>query len=128
MIKKDNLLVTQKENIFIKIRKFLWRIFKKCNKKSEQNKKDIVNEQVNMSKKSFKGKIKIKNTEKEDILRVQREIEKQALDKERICELTNKLSKEQKDRLKELYIEQINCIKEELKVYKTKIKAIRKKI
>lgn len=77
---------------------------------------------------AFLETIKIENTKKEDILIVQREIENQDLDKSRICELTDKLSKEQKERLKELYVEQINCLKEELEVYKTKIKVIRNKI
>lgn len=39
MIKKDKLLVTKKENIFTNIRKFLWRIFKKSNKKVSKIKK-----------------------------------------------------------------------------------------
>lgn len=87
-------------------------------------------EDYNMKKKSdFINSIKVeKDEEKELLLKIQDEIEEKGINKNTVMLLTQELSEEQKQRLKQLYIEQINDIKRSTQNYKQSIIKMKKKL
>ena len=77
----------------------------------------------------FIKSIKIElDEEKQLLLKIQNEIEEKGINKNTIILLTQDLSEEQKNRLKQLYKEQINDIKLSTQNYKQKIIKIKKKL
>ena len=79
-----------------------------------------------MSNVNFMESIKIvPDKEKEMLLKIQDEIEKEGILPEKILELTKKLSDSQKKRLKQLYSEQIENYNASTENYKKKILKIK---
>lgn len=79
-----------------------------------------------MIKVNFLESIKIfPDKEKEKLLRIQDEIEKNDITPEKVFELTKNLSVSQKSLLKELYIEQIKNLNNSVENYKKKILKIK---
>jgi len=79
-------------------------------------------------KKCFKESLKFKqDEEKLELLRIQRELEKEGITIQLVQKLTKHLSKEQRNKLIELYKNQINNLEDSLQNYKRKILEIRKK-
>lgn len=82
-----------------------------------------------MEKISFIESIKVvPDLEKEQLLRIQNEIEKQGMSKEIIKELTQNLTDSQKERLKKLYCNQIAGIEKNIEMYKQKIIRIKSRL
>jgi len=76
----------------------------------------------------FKESLKFKqDEEKLELLRIQRELEKEGITIQLVQKLTKHLSKEQRNKLIELYKNQINNLEDSLQNYKRKILEIRKK-
>ena len=79
-----------------------------------------------MSHLDFIESIKIiPDKEKEMLSKIQDEIEKKAINKENVLALTKDLSNSQKERLKQLYIEQIEDLNSSTEQYKKKILKIK---
>ena len=79
-----------------------------------------------MIKVNFLESIKIfPDKEKEKLLRIQDEIEKNDITPEKVFELTKNLSVSQKSLLKKLYIEQIKNLNNSVENYKKKILKIK---
>lgn len=78
---------------------------------------------INMIKNcDFLKSIKIENNKEQDLLlKIQDEIELHGINERTVFLLTQNLSKEQKEKFKQLYIEQINTIKQSTENYKNKI-------
>jgi len=83
----------------------------------------------NIQKREFINSIKYeKDNEKCMLLKIQEELEKIGINKENILYLTKNLTKEQKQRLEDLYKEQIKKYEIRFENYKNKIISIRKKL
>ena len=67
-------------------------------------------------------------SDKEMLLQIQEQIEKKSITIENIIEITRNLSNEQKEQLKQLYIEQIEKLKLSTENHKKKILKIKSKI
>lgn len=67
-------------------------------------------------------------SDKEMLLQIQEQIEKKSITIENIIEITRDLSNEQKEQLKQLYIEQIEKLKLSTENHKKKILKIKSKI
>lgn len=67
-------------------------------------------------------------SDKEMLLQIQEQIEKKSITIENIIEITRNLSNEQKEQLKQLYIEQIENLKLSTENHKKKILKIKSKI
>ena len=79
-----------------------------------------------MIKVNFLKSIKVfPDKEKEKLLRIQDEIEKNDITPEKVFELTKNLSDSQKSLLKQLYIEQIENLNNSVENYKKKILKIK---
>ena len=79
-----------------------------------------------MIKVNFLKSIKVfPDKEKEKLLRIQDEIEKNDITPENVFELTKNLSDSQKSLLKQLYIEQIENLNNSVENYKKKILKIK---
>lgn len=82
-----------------------------------------------MSNVNFIESIKIvPDKEKEMLLKIQDEIEKKGITTENVLELTKKLSDGEKQRLKQLYSEQIKNLNSSTENYKKKILKIKSDI
>ena len=77
---------------------------------------------INMSNVNFMESIKIvPDKEKELLLKIQDEIEKEGITLENVLNLTKNLTDREKKRLKQLYLEQIDDLNSSTANYKKKI-------
>ena len=70
----------------------------------------------------------VPDKEKEMLLKIQNEIERNGITPENIIELTKNLIENEKQRLKQLYIEQIDALNSSTENYKKKILQIKSNI
>lgn len=82
-----------------------------------------------MNNVNFMEAIKVApDKEKEKLLGIQKQLEKEGITIARVLELTKDLDESEKQRLKQLYVEQIANLNSSTNNYKRKIQKIRAKI
>ena len=124
---ENSLQLVNNKNILTKILNF----FKKI---SWKNKSSYIISNNNMSNKtnnknSFYNSIKFEeDLDREKLLKIQEELEKRGINKQNALNLTKDLSEKQKQKLEELYKEQIHELETNIENYKNKITDIRKKL
>lgn len=124
---ENSLQLVNNKNILTKILNF----FKKI---SWKNKSSYIISNNNMSNKtnnknSFYNSIKFEeDLDREKLLKIQEELEKRGINKQNAFNLTKDLSEKQKQKLEELYKEQIHELETNIENYKNKITDIRKKL
>ncbi len=119
----DKSLVIKKETV---VDKFL-SIFKNIFFKNKKNSKQIFIENEFEIKKE--ENIVFQNSQMDfslrKLLNIQEELEQRGINEENLRSLTKDLSDEEKEQLKNLYIEQRDRLKSEIEIYKKKILAIK---
>ena len=108
---EKHLINVNKKGIFNKIKKFLMKLFRKSKKdlKGDSSKID-----KNTKKESFVNSIKIEESEEKELLRLQEQYRKGKIKEE-------DLSKEQIDKLCDLYDRQIENLQKEINIRKQEI-------
>ena len=121
---ETNLQVISNTGILKRLINFLKRIFYKNDVKYPIDDNKSLN-----NKNSFLKNIKFKeDPDKEMLLKIQDDLEKNGINTENAYNLTKNLSETQKIKLLNLYKEQIEMYESSIKSYKNRILAIRKKI
>ena len=121
---ETNLQVISNTGILKRLINFFKRIFYKNDEKYPIDDNKSLND-----KNSFLKNIKFKeDPDKEMLLKIQDDLEKNGINTENAYNLTKNLSETQKIKLLNLYKEQIEMYESSIKNYKNRILAIRKKI
>lgn len=119
-LKETNLQIVENKGIFSKITNFFRRMFWKDKVDSDLKNNIIVKEKLD--NKTFLKSIKIEEDQEEQkLLKIQREIKEKGFNRENVYNLTKDLTEEQKQKLEDLYMNQINELEIVVKKYKDKI-------
>ena len=108
---EKHLINVNKKGIFNKIKIFLMKLFRKSKKDLKENSSKI---DKNTKKESFVNSIKIEESEEKELLRLQEQYRKGKIKEE-------DLSKEQIDKLCDLYDRQIENLQKEINIRKQEI-------
>ena len=108
---EKHLINVNKKGIFNKIKIFLMKLFRKSKK---DLKEDLSKIDKNTKKESFVNSIKIEESEEKELLRLQEQYRKGKIKEE-------DLSKEQIDKLCDLYDRQIENLQKEINIIKQEI-------
>lgn len=108
---EKHLINVNKKGIFNKIKIFLMKLFRKSKK---DLKEDLSKIDKNTKKESFVNSIKIEESEEKELLRLQEQYRKGKIKEE-------DLSKEQIDKLCDLYDKQIENLQKEINIRKQEI-------
>lgn len=112
-------LVVKKENIFTRVSNFFRNLFFKKNK--VQCNSEVELQKITKNKNDFNDKI----SGVSKLLELQKRLTDSGINEENLREILIDLSFEDKEKLKQLYIDQNESLKAEIKSYKNKIIAIK---
>lgn len=120
-----SLQIIKKDSFFDKITKFIKNIFKKKNIEYTTNTESNISSDYKKQE-FFYNLRKQQDPDIEILLKIQEELEKRGINKENVKLLTKDLALEQKTKLENLYIKQIEDYEKSINNYKNKIICMRK--
>ncbi len=120
-----SLQIIKKDSFFDKIIKFIKNIFKKKNIEYTTNTESNISSDYKKQE-FFYNLRKQQDPDIEILLKIQEELEKRGINKENVKLLTKDLALEQKTKLENLYIKQIEDYEKSINNYKNKIICMRK--
>lgn len=111
-------LIIKKDNVINRIFNFLRNIFTKS--KIDIENQNQVNNKIYSQKEKFESNLKI-DTTRLKLLEIQENLCKNGINEDNLVQLTKSLTTDELIKLKELYIEQNERLKDQFNMYKNKI-------